>query len=261
MAWFIKTCLECQIRNTAHLFIPPIPSIPALLFRKAYFNTTLFPVAQGFHYLIQARCSLTNYLEWTKLKKETGVAVGRFIFESLLCRWGGVETIVMDNGAPIVTGLKWLSKTYHINHIQISPYNKQANGVVERSHRMIRESIVKACKGDTTRWPTVAPFAFWVDRITVRKATGYSLFHMVHGVEPVLPFDLAEATFLPRMVLERTVSHTIPSFLVQRPLLPFPSSHSCVRTVRFASVHASALCRAGPLDACLFLVLMHQLLR
>ena len=196
VAWFIKTCHECQIRSTAHLFIPPTPSVPAPLFRKAFFDTALFPVAQGYRYLVQARCSLTNYPEWTKLKRETGVAVGRFIFESLLCRWGGVETIVTDNGAPIVAGLEWLSKTYHINHIRISPYNKQANGIVERSHRTIRESIVKACEGDTTRWPTVAPFAFWVDRVTVRKATGYSPFYMVHGVEAVLPFDLAEATFL-----------------------------------------------------------------
>jgi hypothetical protein len=107
-----------------------------------------------------------------------------------------VETIVTDNGAPIVAGLEWLSKTYHINHIRISPYNKQANGIVERSHRTIRESIIKACEGDTSRWPTVAPFAFWADRVTVRKATGYSPFYMVHGVEAVLPFDLAEATFL-----------------------------------------------------------------
>jgi hypothetical protein len=64
-----------------------------------------------------------------------------------------------------------------------------------------------------------------------------------------------------RMALERTVTHTIPSFHVQRPLRPFLSSHSCVRTVRFTSVHTSVLCGAGPLDARLFLVLMHQLLR
>jgi len=130
------------------------------------------------------------------LKKETGVGIGRFIFESLLCRWGGIETIVTDNGVLIVAGLDWLSKTYHINHIWISPYNKQANGVVERSHRTIHESIVKTCEGDMSRWTTVAPFAFWADRVTVCKSTGYLPFYMAHGVEPVLPFDLTEATYL-----------------------------------------------------------------
>lgn len=154
------------------------------------------PVAQGFRYILQVRCSLTNYPEWTKLCKETGAAVGKFIFENLLCRWGVIETIVTDNGAPIIAGLDWLSKTYHINHIKISPYNKRANGIAERSHPTVRESIVKACAGDITRWQTVIPFLFWADRVTIRKSTGYSPFYMAHGIEPTLPFDLSEATFL-----------------------------------------------------------------
>ena len=96
----------------------------------------------------------------------------------------------------IVAGLKWLSKTYHIDHICISPYNKQANSVIKHSHYMIRESIIKACEGDMTWWPTVAPFVFWVDHITIRNVMGYLPFYMAHGVEAVLPFDLTEATFL-----------------------------------------------------------------
>ena len=66
--------------------------------------------------------------------KEMGAAVGKFIFEDLLCRWGTVEEIITDNGVLILAGLNWLTKKYHITHICISPYNKQANGIVEQSH-------------------------------------------------------------------------------------------------------------------------------
>ena len=130
------------------------------------------------------------------LAKETGAVVGKFMFEDLLCRWGAVEEIVTDNGAPIVAGLDWLAKKYHITHIRISPYNKQANRVVKRSHHTIQDSIVKACDGDITRWPSITPHVFWVDRVTVRRDTRFSPFYMVHGIEPILPFDLTEATFL-----------------------------------------------------------------
>src|SRR6266702_8094540 len=61
---------------------------------------------------------------------------------------------------------------------------------------MIRESIIKACEGDITKWPVVALHAFWADCITTRKATGYSPFYMAHRIEPTLPFDLTLATFL-----------------------------------------------------------------
>ncbi|KAF8590752.1 hypothetical protein K439DRAFT_1611689 [Ramaria rubella] len=47
-----------------------------------------------------------------------------------------------------------------------------------------------------SRWPTIAPFAFWADHVTVWKATGYSPFYMVHGIELILPFNITEATFL-----------------------------------------------------------------
>jgi len=89
-----------------------------------------------------------------------------------------------------------LQGRYGITHIRISAYNSRANGIVERQHRTIRDSIVKACDGDISRWPTVTPHVFWADRVTTRKSTGHSPFYMTHGIEPILPFDITEATFL-----------------------------------------------------------------
>lgn len=194
--WFLRTCHECQIRSNWHVHIPPTVLAPAPLFRRVHIDTMHMPKAGGFSYIIQARCSLISYPEFRLLRQETAVAVGKFIFNDLLCHWGAIYELVTDNGTPIIAGLDWLAKTYHINHIRISPYNKQANGVVERSHRTIRESLVRTCAGDIQRWPEVASHVFWADRVTIRKDTGYSPFYMAHGVKPVLPFNVTEATYL-----------------------------------------------------------------
>ena len=85
---------------------------------------------------------------------------------------------------------------YHITHIHISPYNKQANSIVERSHRSIHDSIIKACDGDISHWPIVTPYIFWADCVMVHKDTRLSPFYMAHSINPILPFDLTEATFL-----------------------------------------------------------------
>ena len=37
---------------------------------------------------------------------------------------------------------------------------------------------------------------FWAERVTTQKATGFSPYYMAHGVEPLLPFDLAKVMFL-----------------------------------------------------------------
>ena len=40
------------------------------------------------------------------------------------------------------------------------------------------------------------PQVFWAERITIRKATSYSPYYMAHGIHPLLPFDIIEATYL-----------------------------------------------------------------
>ncbi|KIP01321.1 hypothetical protein PHLGIDRAFT_80719 [Phlebiopsis gigantea 11061_1 CR5-6] len=66
----------------------------------------------------------------------------------------------------------------------------------ERRHFIIQEAIVKACEGQLNRWPEHVHHAFFADRVTIRRATGVSPFYLLHGVHPVLPLDLTEATLL-----------------------------------------------------------------
>ena len=194
--WYVKTCHQCQICQTIQIHILPTVDTPAPLFRKAYIDTMFMPLARGYRYIVQARCSLTAWPEWRTLRVETGRTIGAFIFKEILCRWGAVGEIVTDNGTAYVAVLDWLMDRYGIRHIRISVYNSRANRIIECQHRTVHDSLVKVCEGDTAQWPTVAPFIFWADRATTCKSTSYSPFYMTHGVKPVLPFDITMATFL-----------------------------------------------------------------
>ena len=203
--WFIRTCHECQIRLLKKIHIPPTVPTPAGLFRKVYIDTMLMPKAKGYRYIIHARCSLTSFPEWTMVKNENFKSIAKFIHENLLCRWGALEVVVTDNAPQYIQAAEYLAMKYHIHHIKISPYNSQAQGPIERRHFDVREALVKATDGDISKWPDVAASVFWAERVTIQKSTGYSPFYLAHGVEPLLPFDLAEATYLaPKM--ESTMS-------------------------------------------------------
>jgi hypothetical protein len=115
-----------------------------------------------------------------------------FIFEEILCRWGALEEIITDNGLAFVESLNWLAEQYRIHHICISPYNSQANGIVKRHHLDVWEAIIKVCDREEIKWATTTHAVFWAERITTHKALGHSAYYMAHGVEPLLPFDLAE---------------------------------------------------------------------
>jgi hypothetical protein len=118
------------------------------------------------------------------------------VFEELLCRWGPITKIVTDNVPAYRLAVDVLAAKYGVHPICVSPYNSQANGIVKRRHHDVWEAIMKTCKGDDLRWYQVAHSVFWAEHVTVQKAMGLSPYFMVHGVEPIFPFDLAEVTFL-----------------------------------------------------------------
>lgn len=193
--WYVRTCHQCQVRQFKKVRIPPTVAMPAPLFHKAYMDSMMMPSGK-YDRIFHARDSLTNWPEWRMMRGETGEAVAKFIFEEILCRWGALSEIVTDNGPPIVAGVQVLSAKYKINHIRISGYNSQANGIVERRHLDVREAIIKTVQDKPSQWPTVVAAIFWAERVTIQKSTGQSPFALAHGTEPSFPFDIAEATFL-----------------------------------------------------------------
>ena len=95
-------------------------------------DTMKMPASGGFTYITQARCSLSAWPEYKMLRTKNAVGIAKFIFEDILCHHGAIEVIVTDNRMPYVAALEVLRHRYGINHIRISPYNSQANGIVER---------------------------------------------------------------------------------------------------------------------------------
>jgi hypothetical protein len=55
---------------------------------------------------------------------------------------------------------------------------------------------MKACEGSPSKWPDLLPHALFADRITTSSVTGFSPYQLLYGVDPLLPFDLTEATFM-----------------------------------------------------------------
>jgi len=130
------------------------------------------------------------------LHKETAQALGDWIFQDVLCRWGTLVEIVSDNGKPFVAALSYLERKYHIKHIRISGYNSRANGIVKRSHFDVCQALFKAADGKQSRWAQVAHSIFWSERVTPRKRMGCSPYFAATGTHPLLPFDVVEANYL-----------------------------------------------------------------
>jgi len=192
----VKSCHECQIRSLKRLEIPLTVSVSTRLFAKVYIDVMHMPVANGFHYIVAAKDDLSGTSEAIPLRNATAKALAKFFWEYIYCRYGAPLHVVTDNGPEVKEAFERLLERMNIPQIKITPYNHHANGVVERGHFIIREALIKACKGRISDWPKRVPEILFADRITISRVTGFSPFQLLHATDPLLPLDLAEATFL-----------------------------------------------------------------
>jgi transposase InsO family protein len=192
----VASCHQCQIRSTHKVEIPPTVSTPVTIFSKIYIDIMRMPKAGGYNMIVAARDDLSGFCEAKALASQTAENLAEFFWVYLYCRYGCPLQVTTDNGSEVKAAFEILMKRLGIPQVTISPYNKHANGVVERGHFTLREAIVKACDGVITRWPKKLAAALFADRVTISSVTGYSPFQLLHATDPILPFNLTEATFL-----------------------------------------------------------------
>ena len=128
------------------------------LFRKVHLDMMVMPWSASY-----------AYPEWQMLHSENVSALASFIFEDIFCRWGTLAKIVTDNGPAFVQALDVLADRYNIRHIRISPYNSQANGVVEQHHLDVWEAIIKSTPGGSS---TGIPLLTWSFGLSVWPCIG-----------------------------------------------------------------------------------------
>lgn len=192
----VRSCHECQIRSLKRVEIPLTISKPTSLFSKIYIDIMHMPEINRFKYIVAAKDDLSGTSEAKALRSATSKELAKFFWEQIYCRYGAPQQVATDNGPEVKKAFQVLLERLGIPHIKITPYNHHANGVVERGHFTMREAIIKSCQGDLRKWPDKVQEAVFADRVTVSRVTGYSPYQLLHGTDPLLPLDLAEATFL-----------------------------------------------------------------
>jgi hypothetical protein len=196
----VASCHECQLRNMKRMEVPLTISTPTTVFEKIYVDVMYMPPSGKFHFIVAAKDDLTGVTEASAIRNNNSETLAKFFWEKIYCRYGVVGHVVTDNGPEVKGAFEILMRRMGIPQVHISPYNKHANGVIERGHFILREAIVKSSEKDSfgriKNWHKQVDPAVFADRVTVSGVTGYSPFYLLHGTPPLLPFDLTEATFL-----------------------------------------------------------------
>jgi hypothetical protein len=176
---------------------PPKKTFTPSLFKKVHVDMmSMMPASNGCKYIVHARDSLSLWSEVKALKADNAQSIGEWFFDDIICCWGCPDEVVTDNARQMKKVLQWLEGKYGIKGITMSPYNSQANGKIERAHLDLRQALAKATGGDVAKWYYFLKPILWADRAMPRRGLGCSLYFLVMGAEPLLPFDIVESTWL-----------------------------------------------------------------
>jgi transposase InsO family protein len=116
-------------------------------------------------------------------------------FTDIIHQFGVPNSIITDNGSQF-TGRKFLEfcDEHHIRVDWAAVAHPQTNDQVERANGMILQGlkprIFDRLNKSGRKWFQELPSVIWSLRTTPSRATRFTLFFLVYGVEAVLPTDL-----------------------------------------------------------------------
>ena len=114
-----------------------------------------------------------TFAEAKPLKDKTAVSVARFLYE-LICRFGCFSTQINDQGREFVNSVSdELHRLTGVKQKITSAYHPQANGLVERQNRTIKEKLLKILGDDAHEdWPSALDGVLFAHRTARHNSTG-----------------------------------------------------------------------------------------
>ena len=112
------------------------------------------PEVDGFNYLVVCIDYFTKWSEAKPLKEKAAQFVAH-LYE-IICRHGCIQVQINDQGREFVNEVNSnLHRMTGTEQRMTSAYHPQANGLVERQNRSIKESLVKVLNEKPTEWPYI----------------------------------------------------------------------------------------------------------
>ena len=188
-----RECLSCQRSKVIRHTVPPISefTIPDKRFNHIHMDLVSMPPSNGYRYLLTIVDRFTRWPVAIPLVDiSTQTIIDAFAF-GWVQTYGVPATITTDRGAQFTSALfKQLTTTWGIKLIHTTAFHPEANGMVERLHRRLKESLLAADADRPEDWFWRLPCVMLSLRTTLKPDIGASPSDLVYGEGLAVPGDL-----------------------------------------------------------------------
>ena len=188
-----RACLHCQLSKVKRNTVPDIGEfqLPQKRFAHIHADLTTMPESNGYRHLLTIVDRYTRWPQAIPLKDISTESVVDAIVHGWVSSFGIPQNITTDRGSQFTSAV-WsqLLKTWGIKSNLTTAYHPEANGLVERLHRRLKEALTALCEGENHQWYWKLPMALLSIRTTLKPDIGSSPADLVFGEGLAVPGEL-----------------------------------------------------------------------
>ena len=227
---WVRNCVECQSSKVQRHTKPPVEIIPmpTRRFRQVMIDIVgPLPKSNHHRYLLTIIDRFTRWPEVVALPSIEADTVATAFVENWVSRFGVPDELASDRGSQFTSNL-WNSmlRLYGISKRQSTSYHPQAQGLVERFHRSLKNALKTKCK-NANDWFFELPFVMLGLRTAPKEALGVSPAEMVYGEPISIPGEMISAPVDSSSIemvkaLRKVVGKLVPKTMVKlKPFVPY----------------------------------------
>lgn len=188
-----KTCIPCQRNKTSRHTRSALQQFPRTeKFDKVHVDIVgPLPETKDGKYLLTMIDRYSRWVEFVPIHDQTADTVARTFIREWISRYGVPNCVTTDRGTQFTSDLHAeLLRLMGAEHITTTAYHPQANGIIERTHRRLKEAL--KCHGGN--WSDALPIVLLGLRSTCRNDYPYSPAEVMFGKTLRLPGEFFEET-------------------------------------------------------------------
>ena len=239
-----RECLPCQQAKIQRHVVPPIADfqVPARRFQHVHMDLVSMPQSNGNNHLLTIVDRFTRWPVAIPIPDMNAETVIDSFTYGWISHYGVPEVVTTDRGSQFSSTIfSQLLKNWGTKHIQTTAYHPESNGMVERLHRRLKESLIALGNGERHNWFWKLPMTLLALRTTVKPDIGASPSDLVYGEGITVPGQLIGPPQLSEEELLRQQRSTLSNLRVEvERLQPKPTSAHRVPQVHIPDELATA---------------------
>jgi hypothetical protein len=142
--------------------------------------------SSGNLYIILAIDYFTKWAEARAIRANDAASAAKFVFESIVCRFGTPEAIVTDQGSNFEAKLfQNLCELMGVKKLRSTSYHHETVGLVERLVRTLKEILRCYINETHTNYDELLSQVIYCYNTTVQASTGFTPYEAVFARKPV----------------------------------------------------------------------------